>query len=114
MSVEMFRIHYSTRASFSSSARTEHLESRRALAFRLLELQSEVVAYPESGRLSFSGRIERKLRELRGKEDLVSRGKTRASKIFSVQQLVGDEWVDVEYKFVPATLFIGGEEFIDA
>lgn len=109
--VEMFRIHSGYRASSSSSAQTEHFESRDAMASRLLALQSEVVAYTPNSYGSFASRIERLFRARRGDKDLSGYNVRKADKVFKVQRLEGEEWVDVEYDFEPARLVIGGEVY---
>lgn len=110
--VEMFRIHYGWRSGAASSANTQHFESRRSLALRLLDLQSEVVAYPASGVWNMTTRIERMFRKRRN-ESGTPPGFRSASEIYLVQKLVDGEWADITFEFIPAKLILDGEDYSD-
>ncbi len=110
---ELFRIKYGYRASSSSSTSVEHFESRKALAMKLLDVQSEIVAFTPNSRGGLAAAIENMFRKRRGDKDLSNWNARKADRVLQVQQFKVDTWVDVEYEFVPAHLTIGGELYVD-
>lgn len=111
MTVEMFRIRFAWKNGNVSSADTELFEYRHKFALRLLDVEAEIQANPERN-YSFRNRIARMWKR-RGERRSERQYHHVPVKILAAEKLVDDEWVSVEYEFVPAVLKIDGEEYVD-
>lgn len=100
--VEMFRITH-------SRSQVEHIEGRRVLASRLLELESLSLATKDRwDSPKFSTSVEKMFRARKGKGS-----STRGPFAISVEKFVAGDWVVVEYQFVPSYLVLDGETYDD-
>lgn len=99
--VEMFRITH-------SRSEVEHLEGRKKLALRLLELESmKLAAKARWDNPKIGTFIERMFRSQKGKEVTVGYGPHG----IHAEQFIDGEWVDLPYEFVPSKLVLNGETY---
>ena len=102
--VEMFRI-------TTLRNLVEHVESRSALARKLLTLESQTIASKDVWHHSrgFSTLVERMFRSRKGLPEKVSVPPYGTT----VEKFVDGEWVPITYQFVPAHLVLDGEVYDD-
>lgn len=102
--VEMFRI--TTRRNLVT-----HVETRAALARKLLAMESQALASKDvwNGSRGFSTLVERMFRSRKGLSEKVDYPPFGTV----VEKFVDGEWVPVTYEFVPSHLVLDGEVYSD-